>query len=95
MFSKQFNNNTYYVIKNNDLCRFDGKSFLTKYRGKKIMFIGDSVSLNQWQSFMCLLHSSVPEARIIEKGGEPITNVTFLVSDLSHHKSSFKFVAKI
>jgi hypothetical protein len=63
------------------LCRFDGKSLLTKFKGKQIMFIGDSVSLNQWQSLICLLHSAVPQARVIQQGGEPISNYTFQVSD--------------
>ncbi|KAM7498583.1 hypothetical protein LguiA_022997 [Lonicera macranthoides] len=27
---------------------FDGVDFLRRYRGKRIMFVGDSLSLNQW-----------------------------------------------
>jgi hypothetical protein len=78
---------TYYPFKVNFLlihivlCRFDGKSFLTKFKGKQLMFIGDSVSLNQWQSLICLLHSSVPQATVIQEGGDPINNYTFQVSD--------------
>ncbi|XP_019427646.1 PREDICTED: protein trichome birefringence-like 38 [Lupinus angustifolius] len=62
---------------NCDLPRFDGKSFLTKFKGKQIMFIGDSVSLNQWQSLVCMLHSDVPQLEIVEHGSDPITNYTF------------------
>ncbi|CAJ1959063.1 unnamed protein product [Sphenostylis stenocarpa] len=51
-----------------NLPRFDGKDFLTKLKGKKIMFVGDSVSLNQCQSLICLLHSSVPETPILNPG---------------------------
>ncbi|KAJ7981883.1 Trichome birefringence-like family [Quillaja saponaria] len=43
-----------------DLTRFDGQKFLESYRGKSIMFVGDSLSRNQWQSLTCILHSSVP-----------------------------------
>ncbi|PON98521.1 Trichome birefringence-like family [Trema orientale] len=43
-----------------DLLRFDGKDFLERLRGKSIMFVGDSLSRNQWQSLTCLLHSAVP-----------------------------------
>ncbi|XP_057414813.1 protein trichome birefringence-like 41 [Lotus japonicus] len=50
-----------------DLPRFDGKKFLTKYKGKQLMFIGDSVSLNQWQSMKCMLHSAVPQIEISEQ----------------------------
>jgi len=42
--------------------RFDGRDFLEKMRGKSIMFVGDSLSRNQWQSLTCLLHSAVPNS---------------------------------
>ncbi|CAL0310695.1 unnamed protein product [Lupinus luteus] len=45
-----------------DLPRFDGGKFLEKYTGKKIMFVGDSLSNNMWQSLTCLLHKSVPNS---------------------------------
>ncbi|XP_061357488.1 protein trichome birefringence-like 38 [Gastrolobium bilobum] len=63
--------------KNCDLPRFDGKDFLTKLKGKQIMFIGDSVSLNHWQSLICLLHSAVPQSEILQQGTDYITNHTF------------------
>jgi len=85
----------FYSIKNNRLCRFDGKSFLTKFKGKQIMFIGDSISRNQKQSLICLLHSAVPQARVIQQGVDPIINYTYLVSDLFHHKPSYKIIAII
>ncbi|KAJ7981884.1 Trichome birefringence-like family [Quillaja saponaria] len=36
--------------------RFDGQDFLRRYKGKKILFVGDSLSFNQWQSLICMLH---------------------------------------
>jgi len=42
--------------------RFDGKKFLEKNTGKKIMFVGDSISNNMWQSLTCLLHIAVPNS---------------------------------
>ncbi|BAT89452.1 hypothetical protein VIGAN_06040700 [Vigna angularis var. angularis] len=45
-----------------DLPRFDGVNFLERYKGKKIMFVGDSISNNMWQSLTCLLHNAVPES---------------------------------
>ncbi|CAL0326235.1 unnamed protein product [Lupinus luteus] len=60
-----------------DLPRFDGKSFLTKFKGKQIMFIGDSISVNQYQSLICMLHSSVPEIRILTEGRGHVINNTF------------------
>ncbi|KAL4555177.1 hypothetical protein LXL04_037788 [Taraxacum kok-saghyz] len=44
------------------LSRFDGRNFLEKLRGKRIMFVGDSLSRNQWLSLLCMIHSSVPTA---------------------------------
>ncbi|KMZ70189.1 Protein trichome birefringence-like 38 [Zostera marina] len=43
-----------------DLPRFDGLEFMEKWRGKKVMFVGDSLSLNQWVSLSCMLHASLP-----------------------------------
>ncbi|XP_024989403.1 protein trichome birefringence-like 38 [Cynara cardunculus var. scolymus] len=47
------------------LPRFDAEAFLRKMRGKKILYVGDSLSLNQWQSMVCLLHSALPPQSII------------------------------
>ncbi|XP_039022355.1 protein trichome birefringence-like 41 [Hibiscus syriacus] len=44
------------------LPRFNAEEFFRKLKGKKIMFIGDSLSLNQWQSLTCMLHSSLPQS---------------------------------
>ncbi|KAK9085796.1 hypothetical protein Sjap_026207 [Stephania japonica] len=46
-----------------ELPRFDGLDFMMRYSGKKIMFVGDSLSLNQWQSLTCMLHTSDPQAK--------------------------------
>ncbi|KAL8055783.1 hypothetical protein ABFX02_04G078100 [Erythranthe guttata] len=48
-----------------NLPRFDGKDFLWRMRGKHIMFVGDSVSDNHWESLLCLLQSSVPGSNMI------------------------------
>ncbi|XP_047174935.1 protein trichome birefringence-like 38 isoform X2 [Vigna umbellata] len=60
-----------------NLPRFDGKEFLTKLRGKQIMFVGDSVSLNQWQSLICLLHSFLPQTQILDELDKLVYNYTF------------------
>ncbi|KAF8409136.1 hypothetical protein HHK36_005209 [Tetracentron sinense] len=41
---------------------FDGVDFLRRFRGKSMMFVGDSLSRNQWQSMTCMLHTAVPQA---------------------------------
>ncbi|CAN6690927.1 unnamed protein product [Malus baccata var. baccata] len=45
-----------------DLARFDALDFFERFRGKNIIFVGDSLSRNQWQSLTCILHSAVPTA---------------------------------
>ncbi|KAA8524271.1 hypothetical protein F0562_010694 [Nyssa sinensis] len=59
-----------------DLPRFNGLNFLERWRGKKIMFVGDSLSLNMWQSLTCMIHAWVPNSktRVISRG---IRSVTF------------------
>ncbi|KMT13242.1 hypothetical protein BVRB_4g085060 [Beta vulgaris subsp. vulgaris] len=53
-----------------DLHRFNGSALLEKWRGKKIMFVGDSLSFNQWESLTCMLHSAVPQSKysLVSKG---------------------------
>ncbi|KAL6202009.1 hypothetical protein ACLB2K_025720 [Fragaria x ananassa] len=46
-----------------DLPRFDGLDFMERYRGKKIMFVGDSLSNNMWQSLTCMLHVAAPNSK--------------------------------
>ncbi|CAL1396868.1 unnamed protein product [Linum trigynum] len=41
-----------------DLPRFDGKLLLEKLRNKRVVFAGDSLGRNQWESMLCLLASS-------------------------------------
>uniref|UniRef100_A0A7N0TJU9 Trichome birefringence-like N-terminal domain-containing protein n=1 Tax=Kalanchoe fedtschenkoi TaxID=63787 RepID=A0A7N0TJU9_KALFE len=61
---------------------------LPRLRGKKIMFIGDSLSLNVFDSLACLLHAAVPNATITQKVRRDFTLYTFedykLVVTLHH-----------
>ncbi|KAM4111908.1 hypothetical protein ACJW30_05G101200 [Castanea mollissima] len=60
-----------------DLPRFDGIQFLSKWRGKKIMFVGDSLSLNMWESLSCMIRASVPSAKNSFVRKESQSSVTF------------------
>ncbi|CAN6689698.1 unnamed protein product [Malus baccata var. baccata] len=55
-----------------DLPRFDGVDFLRRWRGKKIMFVGDSLSLNMWESLSCMMHASVPDAKTTFRNGHSV-----------------------
>uniref|UniRef100_A0A7N0UHH5 Trichome birefringence-like N-terminal domain-containing protein n=1 Tax=Kalanchoe fedtschenkoi TaxID=63787 RepID=A0A7N0UHH5_KALFE len=61
-----------------NLPRFSGLDFLRRWRGKKIMFVGDSLSLNMWESLSCMIHASVPGARSSLVRRDPLSTVTFL-----------------
>ncbi|GAB4833968.1 Transducin (beta)-like 3 [Ancistrocladus abbreviatus] len=43
------------------LPRFNPKLALRKLRGKRLMFVGDSLQRGQWQSFVCLVDSIIPD----------------------------------
>ncbi|XVF25666.1 hypothetical protein REPUB_Repub13aG0233200 [Reevesia pubescens] len=60
-----------------NLPRFDGVSFLAKWRGKKIMFVGDSLSLNMWESLVCMIHASVPNSKTTYVRKNPLSFVIF------------------
>ncbi|KAI3445105.1 hypothetical protein Pfo_001770 [Paulownia fortunei] len=60
-----------------DLPRFDGVKFLRELKGKKVMFIGDSISLNQWQSLTCLLYTALYGSNVTQEANDSMSTVTF------------------
>ena len=63
-------------------CRFNGEDFLSRLRGKSIMFVGDSLGLNQWQSLTCMLHIAVPQAPYSLARNGDVSIFTFPVRSL-------------
>ncbi|CAA0827488.1 Protein trichome birefringence-like 3 [Striga hermonthica] len=51
------------------LPRFDPIRALEKIRGKRLMFVGDSLQRGQWQSFICLVESIIPRRKKSMKRG--------------------------
>ncbi|URE16307.1 hypothetical protein MUK42_36612 [Musa troglodytarum] len=56
-----------------ELPRFNGLDLLRRWKGKKIMFVGDSISVNQWQSLVCMLHAAVPDAKTTYKKNDTLS----------------------
>ncbi|KAL8515307.1 hypothetical protein ACS0TY_014142 [Phlomoides rotata] len=57
-----------------NLPRFDAKLMLEKLRNKRVVFAGDSIGRNQWESLLCMLSSAIPDKKsIYEVNGNPIT----------------------
>ncbi|KAG9129936.1 hypothetical protein Leryth_007065 [Lithospermum erythrorhizon] len=65
-----------------NLTRFDGRSFLQKFRGKRIMFVGDSLSRNQWESLVCMLHSAVQSPIQSRSNDDDVTILSILDYDV-------------
>ncbi|XP_021898234.1 protein trichome birefringence-like 43 [Carica papaya] len=60
-----------------NLPRFDGQDFLRRLRGKSLTFVGDSLSLNQWQSLTCMLHVAVPAANYTNTRTSELSTFSF------------------
>ncbi|RZC91743.1 hypothetical protein C5167_027799 [Papaver somniferum] len=45
-----------------DLPRFNAEAFLERLRGKRMVYVGDSMSTNQWASMVCMVESVIPSA---------------------------------
>ncbi|XP_050215694.1 protein PMR5-like [Mercurialis annua] len=75
-----------------ELPRFNGVEFLMKMRGKTVMFVGDSLSRNQWESLLCLILAALPSSASTQiSRGDPFSTFKFLdygVS-LSYYKAPY------
>ncbi|KAI3853204.1 hypothetical protein MKW92_009565 [Papaver armeniacum] len=57
-----------------DLPRFNATSLLERLRGKRMVYVGDSLNRNQWVSMVCLVESVIPSAfKSINTNGSLIT----------------------
>ncbi|VAH77937.1 protein trichome birefringence-like 38 [Triticum dicoccoides] len=74
-----------------ELPRFDGRDLLSRWKGKKVLFVGDSISLNQWESLVCMLHAAAPSSRTSYSRGNPVSTVTFQDYGLSvaYYRSTY------
>ncbi|XP_006662263.1 protein trichome birefringence-like 8 isoform X2 [Oryza brachyantha] len=57
------------------LPRFNATEMLERSRNGRIVYAGDSIGRNQWESMVCMLAAAVPagKSRIYEKSGKPLS----------------------
>jgi hypothetical protein len=53
--------------------RFNGTEMLERSRDGRVVFAGDSIGRNQWESMVCMLAGAVPPAGVYEQSGKPIS----------------------
>ncbi|ESW14238.1 hypothetical protein PHAVU_008G264500 [Phaseolus vulgaris] len=80
---------------NCNLPRFNGEDLLRRLRGKSILFVGDSLSLNQWQSLTCMLHTAVPRANYTTLRTGDLSTFTFASYDVKVKLSRNAFLVDI
>ncbi|TYG61116.1 hypothetical protein ES288_D07G122300v1 [Gossypium darwinii] len=63
---------------NCQLPRFDGLVFLSKMRGKTVMFVGDSLGRNQFDSLICMILAANPQTQTQMNRAMPLSTFKFL-----------------
>ncbi|XP_068653225.1 protein trichome berefringence-like 7 isoform X2 [Aristolochia californica] len=48
-----------------EIPRFNAREILERLRGKRVVFVGDSMSRTQWESLICLLMTGVEDKRTV------------------------------
>ena len=76
-----------------NMTRFDARLMLEKIRNKRIVFAGDSIGRNQWESLLCMLASAVPDQKTIyEVNGHPITkHKGFLIFKFENYNCTVEY----
>ncbi|KAK3139314.1 hypothetical protein QOZ80_5AG0381240 [Eleusine coracana subsp. coracana] len=76
-----------------DLPRFDAQNMLEKLRNRRVVFVGDSIGRNQWESLLCMLSTAVPKkSSIYEVNGNPITKHTgFLIFNFRDYNCTVEY----
>ncbi|CBI37559.3 unnamed protein product, partial [Vitis vinifera] len=78
--------------RNCDIPRFNVQNVLERLRGKRVVFVGDSMSRTQWESLICFLMTGVEDKKgVYEVNGN---NITKRIRFLGVRFSSFNFTVE-
>lgn len=70
--------------------RFKSRLLLEKLRGKRLMFVGDSLNRNQWESMVCLVQSAIsPGKKSLDESGSSSIFRIEVHSSLSIYSGDF------
>ncbi|MQL68951.1 hypothetical protein Taro_001242 [Colocasia esculenta] len=75
-----------------DIPRFDVHEALERLRGKRVVFVGDSMSRTQWESFICMLMTGVQDPKSVYEVNR--NKITKTIRFLSVRFSSFNFTVE-
>ncbi|KAJ1704605.1 hypothetical protein LUZ63_004384 [Rhynchospora breviuscula] len=80
-----------------ELPRFDALKALEKLRGKRVVFVGDSMSRTQWESFICMLMTGVRDPKsVYEVNGNQISKtIRFLGVRFEEYNLSVEFFRSV
>lgn len=67
------------------ICRWNVTEMWEKLRGKRLMFVGDSLNRGQWISMVCLLQSVIP---VDKRSMSPNAHLTIFRAEVRHLLSS-------
>ncbi|KAG9457239.1 hypothetical protein H6P81_001747 [Aristolochia fimbriata] len=72
-----------------EIPRFNAREILERLRGKRVVFVGDSMSRTQWESLICLLMTGVEDKRTVYEVNH--NRITKQIRFLGTRFSSFNF----
>lgn len=75
--------------KNCEIPRFNAKEILELLRGKRVVFVGDSLSRTQWESAICMLMTGVDDKKSVYEVNRH--KITRRIRHLSVRFSTFNF----
>ncbi|KAI3674832.1 hypothetical protein L2E82_51948 [Cichorium intybus] len=74
-----------------DFPRFDGKAVVQRLKGKRLLFVGDSININQWDSMICMLQSSIPGKKELNTASQNTTLYSLISFKAADYNISIDF----